>query len=330
MEIFSVKSAIENGSTFYSGGFKDGQSIKSGTPSQDVAILGRNSWKILPFKESIFAHSMVITNTNQLMILGGHIGPLRDNFDASRQNCYIYENCQWKFHSSMIEPRLFSVAVSMPHGIYVFGGLKHRLPSGLTAAKMEELKFKDSTEFLPIGQNDWQLGPKIPGLGGLYGAHGVAISPNEIIITGGLNTGMRILKLNVLTNEWCEGTLTVSRFDHSSVFFKDMIIVTGGSYGAFAGDKYISNDTEILSITHGTVRQSGDLNIARRGHGMSLMKINGNMKVIAFGGWNSDKTWLSTVEVFDEISETWTISKSLRLPERQWRFAYCHKTYDFQ
>ena len=53
---------------------------------------------------------------------------------------------EWTWHSNMTHERRYSTAISMPHGIYIFGG--YDSPT--------------TTDFLPMFSKVWQAGPNMP------------------------------------------------------------------------------------------------------------------------------------------------------------------------
>ena len=151
-----------------SGGFEDKSSFMD-PPSKSVVLFGKKSSSLTPLPEEINAHSMTITNNNELLVAGGSTGCTK-GFKPSRI-CYVYKRNSWFLLSTLNEFRLHSSIITMPNGVYIFGGAKNKFPI-------------DTSEFLPNGCEEWQIGPKIP-LQGTFGASGVAISKDEILLSGG-------------------------------------------------------------------------------------------------------------------------------------------------
>ena len=187
----------------------------------------------------------------------------------------------------------------MEDGIYCFGGSKSPF----------------TCDFLPNGQNEWQVGPKVPDPG-IDGGHGVAISQTELLLIGGFHTANRILKHNINKKAWTEvGRLIQRRWSHRCFFHHGKVIITGGY------DKGYLKSSEIFNILDGTERRSCDLNVARGFHGMGIVHIKGKSKLIVFGGQN-ESSYLDSIEEWDDDSEKWKMS-TMKLSAPKFAFGYC-------
>ena len=245
-----------------------------------------------------YIHSMLITNNDELMV-----------FSYNKQ-CHKFENGNWQTQN-LSQQISFGIFISMDDGIYCFDG-------------------RDS-HFLPNGKNEWQKGPAVPEPGISYG-HGVAISPKELILVGGLNPYSQILKFNIESQKWTEfGCLHQERRGHRCFFFNGKIVVTGGFVRESLKsteiiDVNILKSTEIIGVYQIISRTAGDLNTARDSHGMGIVTINGEAKLIVFGGRSRDGL-TDSIEEWDDNSETWKMS-SLKLSEPKYDFVYCQLPSD--
>ena len=70
---------------------------------------------------------------------------------------------------------------------------------------------------------------------------------------------------------------------------------------------------------------AGNLNIARYWHGMGIVDINGQSKLVVFGGLTTDYSELDSIEEWDEDTESWTMS-SMKLSKPNALFAYCQSS----
>ena len=257
-----------------------------------IEFLGNENLTIKFPRSSTFGPT-VIVHKSELMVIAATY-------------CFIFENGSWIHHSSLSTDRRNAIVVSMPRGIYVFGG--HYSPY--------------TSEFLPNGQIKWQEGPKIPEPGIQWlGGYGAPISSNELIIIIGCFTN--VMKLNIDSQEWTNvENLLKGRCHQQYVLFKNKIIVCGGYYG--------ETSTEIIDLSNGTVRKAGDLNVRRSMHGMDVSNHSGQRKVIAFGGFNANDQYLDSVEEWNDESETWKMT-SLKLSEAKAQFRYSsHQTIESQ
>ena len=305
--------------------------------SQITTVLGEFKCKLPPLPGINMAHCMVINNANEIMILGGaHDGFL----EQKHKYCFVLKNNSWKQHSTFLQPRIYSCAVTMPNGIFVFGGISN-----------PEIGFdrtfiaynSRTTEFLPNNQFHWQkFDDNMPEPGS--DAHAIAISDNEILITGGRYSNYinlltpirthdfalsRIMKFNIVNKIWTMlGNLNHGRYDHSSFLYKGRVIITGGSNGYYStggSNGYTeTNSTEILTLSTGIVRQGGNLNVGRTGHGMGILKMEGIPKLVVFGGFSyQTQTHTSIVEEWNDDTETWHVVEGIELSVPLYKFGYC-------
>ena len=296
---FSDKVAVRN-SIFISGGTNGSCSSKM------LEVLGKYTCKIQPFAEGVFGHSMVVNNNNELMVFGGQ------GQSEKSKVCLVYKNNEWTHHSIMVMGRIHSCSIVMPNGIYVFGGRPCFPP-------MSHL----SCEFLPNDQLYWSiLHTQIP-RPGLSMASCVAISPFEIIFTGGVApASKRIMVFNTLTKEWnLNGEeLIHGRWGHKSFLFNGKLIITAGQ-----NETGVLSSTEILELKSWKPKESGRLHEARWGHGIGVINIKGKQKLLVFGGWSVNRKIRHTsVEAWNDDEECWEKSE-LCLPQGISHFAYCSK-----
>ena len=265
-------------------------------------------------------HSFLVTIDNELMIIGGIA---RYDIDHNKREPMkanlIFRGTKWTSHSVPLQPRR-PISISMPNGIYVFGG------TDVTTSLSERL---ESSEFLPNGKMTWEEGPKLPGEAEfMEGGHGVAISDTEFVIVGGqVITQMRkdetsgnilchyyaskqIWKFNTITEEWhLIGNMKVARFDHRAVFLNGKIIISGGkTYDSLGGLSDLKS-TEIIYPNQVDVDPLlvGDLNVPRTRHVTGMISKKGIPTVIAFGGISDEHHHLDSIEEWDSEKRKWKL-----------------------
>ena len=279
-------------------------------PVKSVVLLGKTFTSLASLPEEIKSHSMAITNNNELLVAGGSTFASKGS-----KICYVYKRNSWFLLSKLNDFRLYSSMITMPNGVYIFGGTKHPSPKEVTP---ENASLRTS-EFLPNSSGEWQSGPKIP-LHGLHGASGVAISNDEILLSGGRDFSNRILVFKISTNSWYTTNLIYGRWTHASIVYKDNVIICGGWSETH---KTVFGSTEILSLLDGCKKIGGNLNVRRRGHGMGLINFEGTTKLVAFGGQNDKDGPLSSIEEWNETTQKWEMS-NLTLPgPKRWAFTFC-------
>jgi len=118
-------------------------------------------------------HVTHVTEDGVVLACGGEAGEGSDDLSCLQLDV---EAAMWTWHSVLNAPRIKSTSVALPGvGLYIIGGFK-------------EL----STELLPVGSNQWQFGPTLPGSDetSYYGICSVLISNTEFMVIGGGGEGM--------------------------------------------------------------------------------------------------------------------------------------------
>ena len=258
-----------------------------------MEVIGESGMIKLPLCPTYKVHSMLINKSEELIVLGEYAG--------NDKRCYKLENGQWLNQSPLTQERQYSVCISMDNGIYCFGGsLSSR-----------------TSEFLPNGQCKWHEISTIPELE-ISRGDGVAISPTKLIVVGGEKNEEGILEFNISNQQWTRvGILHQGRKDHRCFLFNGNIVVTGGRGSLFL------NSTEIIKFSKDGIitTTAGYLNVPRLYHGMGIVTINEESRLIVFGGLTPyGRT--DSIEEWDDITETWKIS-SLKLSQPRAKFGYC-------
>ena len=238
--------------------------------------------------EGIFGACLILHN-GTLLLFGGF---------RNDTKCLQLDNGSWKEHSLLNQIRrdVSASGVSTKTETYVFGGLK----------------CPNTYEYLPKNSTTWILGKtKIPG-GFKSGCAIFNKSKQEILLIGGAETGDRILSFDVTkhTFEELPVKLNVKRKSHASAFIPgtNKIIITGGQDGhAAAGNP--CNLTEILDIESKSVTMASPMNVPRAEHGIGLITINEQDKLIVFSGWPKyNASFLESVEMFNEETQKWDMT----------------------
>ena len=239
--------------------------------------------------------SLVQTSEEEILLCGG---------SNDWQKCLELKNNQWQEHSNLINKRSFASAVSMPGGIFVFGGwVSHR-----------------TWEWLPSsGTNQWQSGnTNIPG-GGFDRGCAVKINDAEILLIGGYETFKRVFKFNTNTNEFTnlgDDVLNQGRAFHACTLYENQVIITGGEDSS----NDVLSSTEIIGLNDLTTSHTArDLVQARGGHGLVVVHVDNKPTVLAVGGAYSENGWkyLNSIEKWNPTTKTWTTTEmKLSEPKR--------------
>jgi N-acetylneuraminic acid mutarotase len=234
------------------------------------------------------------SNGNNILNCGGH---------PNLKRCYSLEikEKRWIHHSNLTQNRVYATSVTMPNGVYIFGGSES----------------PTTTDFLPKNSGVWQAGPSIPN--GFKRGCGVQISQEVLLLIGGDDTEERLLEFNTRTNNFTirGDKLQQGRYDHSCTLLNDTIIVAGGMD---AGNNALSS-TELVPLTNGSPRFGGDLNMYRGDFGLVTIG-NHHKKAYSFGGQETDNyNSLKSVEEWDANTEQWKLA-TFSLKEAKKLFGY--------
>ena len=200
--------------------------------------------------------SLIHTSEGKILLCGG---------DNNLQKCLELKNNQWQEYNYLTNDRREASTVSMPGGVYIFGG---------------DYDSRTTWEWLPKGTNQWQSGnSSIPG--GFWRGCAVKINNYEILLIGGWRAWRRVLKFDITTEQFTSlgDVLNHGRSSHSCIRFKDDVIITGGW-----NSKYLSS-TEVIKLHDLTTAQSvGELFQARSSHGLVVVHFDNKETVLAVGG----------------------------------------------
>ena len=237
--------------------------------------------------------SIILTNDNEILACGGS--------GKNKKQCLVLKEQKWEKHSDLNQIRLHASALTMPNGVYLFGGHGSQTTS----------------EFLPNGSNTWQPGPDIPD--GHYRGCSVKISDFEILLIGGYDTRKRIIKLNTETNEWTTlGELQEGIYAHACIVMKGKVIVSGGKKSNY---DYLTS-TEVISLNYPTSsRTVGNLNEARAYHGLAVAHVNNEPTLLAYGG-DSKYSYRDSIEIWNPDDETWTLATDMKIREKKKNFGF--------
>ena len=221
-------------------------------------------------------HCMVINNDRQLMVCGGSVSPYR--FKSDRE-CLILDGT-WKCHSYLSGKRLGAIGITMPNGIYIFGGWDSPMTS----------------DFLAKGSSNWIRGPEIRvkleflPFNCKYYRYGEAVSKEDLIIITtfierGNVTSKRIFsidKFNIITEKWTHTEVMLGLGEPCKSVFST---ICPNSIFRHTMDKFLPGlrGDKILQI--------------------GVVNVNGVRKVLAFRDKNLVEEWENVNQDWKSIQE---------------------------
>jgi len=209
----------------------------------------------------------------------------------------------WERIASLAVPRDAAAWAAEGGKLYVMGGSLGPL-SGYTA----------SMEVYDPASDSWSVGTALPSDRSSHCA--VGLGNGSIIVTGGYGALNNVQRFDLNTGIWTElPALNPLRAQHGCALVElngeKGVLVAGGDSG---GTRL--NDVRFLGLGGSADwLKIADLKTARWGR-PSVGIIGGKITVV--GGWDGRKA-LSTVEFYDEKTDSWNIQRSSRLStERRW------------
>ena len=250
--------------------------------------------KLPNLHRNVFGSSMVSHN-GTILLCGGQV---------NSNKCLQMDHGTWKKHSTLNKERAWHSAVTTQTATFVFGG-----------------SYSDKTyEYLPKDSTEWIMGKTgIPG--GFSSGCAIAVkSGQEIWLIGGLRTEKRILSFNVNDHKFkvMPFQLNVGRDGLSCALIPNTnkIMITGGysDYG------YLDS-AEVLDTKDGSVTMASPMTSKRCGHGMGVVTINGEDRLVVFGGRNENGSVLDCVELYNTKEEKWE-KIDIKLKEPKYYFGF--------
>ena len=218
-----------------------------------------------------------------------------------QKSCLQFENGTWKEHSTLSEDRVGHSAVTTKSATFLFGGLD-----------------SSTYEYLPKDSTTWIMGKnEIPG-GFESGCAVSVISEKEIWLIGGSWGTRRIVCFNVNdhTFQILNIQLNIGRYGQCCAMIPNtnkLMITAGFNNGHL-------NSTEIIDIENGTISMGSPMNSKRCHHGMGVVTIDNEDRLIVFGGENYDETH-NSIEVYNAKTEKWeTAGIKMKKPKTDFGF----------
>ena len=270
-------------------------------------------------------NSLIYSNDNEIYL-----------FCGGSQEWFILTDKGWKYHQhKLILKRHNSVAIKMPNAIYLIGGSLSSNTSEYLSSSWKTMHWKgwrigpffpptmDTTEFRTI--HDYVTDFDMSNHKFHKGIHANASGGHKISNEEFIVIRIRdILKCNVETRKWSKWyRLKEGRIEGCSMILDGKLIVTGGCN---INTRNLVTCTEIMDLSTGKSWFGGNLNVGRVGFGMAFYYFEGKKRILAFGGksedcYGSQTVTLDSVEVWDDQSETWSVSP-LQLGQKNSNFGY--------
>ena len=260
-----------------------------------IAVNNNNSQFIPNLPTPISSFPSMFLHNETIMLCGGY---------SNEQSCLKLQEGTWTEYNSLKKERTDAGVVSTTTATFIFG-------SSYSSST-------DTYEYLEKDASQWKLGEtKIPE--GFRLGCSIAITQDEIWLIGGYRTIDRILSFNVTEQNFTElpTTLKQGRYKHQCAFIPGTrnLMVTGGYTGEY------SNSTEIIDVETRNVTEGSPMNSTRGYHGIGVLNIEGQEKIVVLGGSESLSSQLKSVEFYNVQTQKWELT-NIELSEPKDQFGF--------
>ena len=256
---------------------------KSKKDSTNVEVVKPNfGIKKLPNLPDVTEKSSMVIHDGSILLCGG----------KKSQQCLYYDHGTWKIHSSLNKPRYGAAIATTKTATFIFGG------------GFDE-EYSTTYEYLPKGSTIWQMGKtKIPIA--IDDASAIPVkSDQEIWLIGGSFSRNVILCFSTKDHTFHElpSKLAVMRAGQRCEIIPNTnkIIITGGIDEEING----FSSTEILDTKDGSTTMASPMNFKRAFHGIGILTINDEDRIVVFGGSVHDYF----VEVYNAKMDKWELTE---------------------
>ena len=277
-----------------------GEKRKTDLASVEAIQIYGNKQRLPNLPSLISGSPSMFLHNKTIMLCGG---------DNNLKTCLKLQEGTWTEYNSLKKERKYGAVVSTTTTTFIFG------------SKTGWILSEDTYEYLEKNASDWKLGKtKIPH--GFSSGCSIAISQDEIWLIGGHDVGsQKILSFNVNNQNFIELPIKLlyRRDGHQCDFIPGTrsIIVTGGSYEN--GGYYAS--TEIINVENRSVTVGPSMNFKRGWHGIGVLIIDAEERVVVFGGQDRHFNFHKSVEVYNAQTKKWEL-KNIQLNEEKYCFGF--------
>jgi len=268
------------------------EELQRKTVSYVQVITGDLGNKKLPDLPEDISESAMVLHNGTILLCGGRY--------KNQKKCLKLDQGTWTEHSTLNMERVGHSVVSTQNTTFIFGG---------------EDSSETTYEYLPKDSTTWITGKtKIPAP--FYNGSAIVVKPDqEIWLIGaqgmdGYDSPSSIISFNVHDHTFrvLPIQMKVSRDDYKCAFIPNTnkIMVTGGiAYGYSSEYGYPDLDvSEIIDVENGSVNVAEPMNAKRADHGIGVIAINGEERLVVLGGDNEGK-WLDSVEIYNSQTKKW-------------------------
>jgi N-acetylneuraminic acid mutarotase len=239
-------------------------------------------------------HTATLLADNTVLVVGGSYGYYDNNSNyqyAYRNDAQVFNSVinadrnYWKPAAAMSASRTAHTAVRLSSGkVLVMGGT-----NGTNSL--------NSAELYDPGTGQWSTSPAIMSLARASHTSTLLANGTVLVAGGKSSTGSSLAGADLYdstgTSVSAAGAMATSRYGHTATLLTNGNVLVLGGYNSTTG--YLGS-AELYDPTANSWSSAGSMAAARTFHAETL--ITGSGKVLATGGRNGGKAYLSTAELF--------------------------------
>jgi tRNA A-37 threonylcarbamoyl transferase component Bud32 len=247
-------------------------------------------------------HTATVLPDGRVLVAGGRFG-IQEDIHLLTNTCELYdpETGQWAETASFEGPgRYTHRAVLLPSGnVLVAGGTLSRMIGPSRRRHSDLCEIYDST----VG--GWRLTGRLNSTRG-SGHNLTLLDDGKVLLTGGTSRGGHTATCELydpISETWTAAApMQGKRAGHAAVSLKDgTVLVIAGISAGRSCERYDPSANKWSSV--------GDLNLDR--DGLTTVLLSDGRVLVAGGDWEQGGDSVSKCEIFDPITETWSISTPL-------------------
>jgi N-acetylneuraminic acid mutarotase len=285
-------------------------------PPTPSPVYGNGTWaKAGSLPRTVWASGSAVLGDGRVLVVGGSSGT-SSSAAVGYAELFDPRSGHWTVTTEMLQARAYPTAVALPDGsALVVGGSLHGAPL-------------DTTERYYPGSGAWVAAGRMH----VARTHTTAtlLHDGRVLVVGGGAVGSpsfattnRVDLYDPETGTWTEAaSMSVARGLHTATLLPDgRVLVAGGSSKTYGTKGVVTAAAEIYDPATDAWHTVAPMAVKRYVHSAAILP---DGRVLVAGGWSytgSTDPSLSTAEIFDPASNSWSATASMAGGRAEYRLA---------